>query len=85
MNKPLNEKEQLMQELIEDHDKNLNNQILKITSIYIALSLGWNLIFQWFNLPFSRADLNMLTIIFVVLGLIYVTFRYTSASIKLNT
>ncbi|GEK88261.1 HDIG domain-containing protein [Alkalibacterium putridalgicola] len=85
MNKPLNEKEQLMHELIEDYDKNLNNQIIKITSIYIILSISWNLIFRWFNLPFSRADLSILMMIFAVLSTIFLIFRFTRASTKLNT
>lgn len=85
MNKPLNEKEQLMHKLIEDYDKNLNNQIIKISSIYIILSISWNLIFRWFNLPFSRADLSILMMIFAVLSTIFLIFRFTRASTKLNT
>lgn len=85
MNKPLNEKEQLMQELIEDYDKNLNNQIIKISSIYIILSIGWNLIFRWFNLPFSRADLGILVMIFAVLSTIFLIFRFTRVTTKVNT
>lgn len=85
MNKPLNEKEQLMQELIEDYDKNLNTQIIKIASIYIILSISWNLVFRWFNLPFSRADLTILMLIFAVLSSVFLILRFTHASTKLNT
>ncbi|SFC24070.1 HDIG domain-containing protein [Alkalibacterium subtropicum] len=85
MNKPLNEKEQLMQELIEDYDQNLNNQIIKIASIYIILSISWNLIFRWFNLPLSRADLGILLLIFAVLSTVFLVFRFTRTSTKLKT
>ncbi|GEK91652.1 hypothetical protein AKA01nite_12740 [Alkalibacterium kapii] len=85
MNEPLKEKEQLMEQLIEDYDKNLNNQIISISSIYIILSIGWNFIFRWFNLPFSRADISVLILIFIVLSIIYLIFRFNRTSTKLNT
>ena len=74
-----------MQELIEDYDDNLNNQIIKIASIYIILSISWNLVFRWFNLPFSRADLSILLIIFAVLASVFLILRFTHAKAKLNT
>lgn len=85
MNKIVNEKEQLLQKLINNHDKSLNDQILKIGLIYIVLSISWNLVFQWFDLPFSRADLSVLLISFSVLLIVYLFFRFTKFAPKLKT
>ncbi|WP_169824086.1 HD-GYP domain-containing protein [Anaerobacillus alkalidiazotrophicus] len=77
MNKIVNEKEQLLQKLIKKHDKNLNDQILKISLIYIMLSISWNFIFQWLNLPFSRADLSVLLLCSAVWFTVFLFFRFT--------
>lgn len=85
MNTTLNEKEQLLQKLIKNYDDNLNDQILKICLIYIMLSIGWNFIFQWFNLPFSRADLSVLMLCLSVLSTVFLLFRFTTFTTRIKT
>ncbi|SDK23406.1 HD-GYP domain-containing protein [Alkalibacterium thalassium] len=85
MNKLSSEKEQLLQKLILDYDRTLNIQILRVCSIYILLSLSWNLIFQWLNVPFSRADITVLLICFAVLAIIQIILKYVTISEKLKT
>lgn len=80
MNKIVNEKEQLLQELLMNYHKNLNDQILKICLIYILLSIGWNLLFRWFDVPYSRADLSILFLCFAVLSVVFLFFRYANIS-----
>ena len=85
MNEPLTEKKQIMDELIQAYDQNLNSQILNIASIYIILSISWTLVFRWFHIPFSRADLGILLLIFLVLSLVFLIFRFAHTSTKVNT
>lgn len=72
------EKERLMTDLTTSYDKNLNNQVLNITLIYTLLSLCWNIIFRWFDLPFSRANINILSAILLVWCAVYLTNRLSS-------
>ncbi|WP_423189859.1 HD-GYP domain-containing protein [Alkalibacterium sp. f15] len=85
MHKIATEKEKLLQKLIMNYHKNLNNQILKISLIYIMLSIGWNSIFQWLDLPYSRANLSVLLLCFSVLSIVLLFFRYTDISKKFKT
>lgn len=74
------EKERLLTDLTTSYDKNLNKQVLYITFIYTLLSISWNLLFRWFNLPFSRANLSILFSILFVWCLVYFSNRLTSIS-----
>ncbi|API88938.1 hypothetical protein BKP56_06440 [Marinilactibacillus sp. 15R] len=85
MNKTLNKKEQLLQKLIHNYDMNLNNQILNVCMIYIVLSISWNFIFQWFNIPFSRANISVLLLCFTVLLTLFLFFRFTKISSEIKT
>lgn len=48
---------------VKEHIDRLNVQILWTTFIFMALGVSWNLIFLWFDLPFSRADIGSLLLI----------------------
>lgn len=79
------EKERLLTDLTTSYDKNLNKQVLYITFIYTLLSISWNLLFRWFNLPFSRANLSILFSILFVWCLVYFSNRLTSISSQFKT
>jgi len=85
MNQVLNKKERLLQKLTNNYDKNLNDQILKIVLIYILLSISWTLVFKWFNLPLSRADLGILLFIFAVWAGVFSLFRFTNLPTQVRT
>ncbi|GEN49396.1 HD-GYP domain-containing protein [Alkalibacterium pelagium] len=85
MNKLSSEKEQLLHELILDYDRTLNTQIMRVCLIYILLSISWNLIFRWLNVPFSRADITVLLICFSVLTLVQAFFKYFTILERLKT
>ncbi|WP_428912440.1 HD-GYP domain-containing protein [Niallia sp. Krafla_26] len=77
MNSFVNEKEQLLKKLLKKHEKGLNNKILLISFVYIMLSITWNSVFQWFDLPYSRANLNLLLLCaFVWIG-VFLFSRFT--------
>lgn len=48
------------------HREQVNINILKIAFIYLFFSVIWNSIFLIFDLPYSRASLNLLIICFVI-------------------
>lgn len=79
------EKERLMTDLTTNYDKNLNKQVLLITLIYTLLSLSWNIIFRWFNLPFSRANLNILSAIVLIWCIVNFSIRVASYSSRIKT
>lgn len=79
------EKERLLADLTTSYDKNLNKQVLYITFIYTLLSISWNLIFRWFDLPFSRANLSILFSILIVWCMVYFSNRIPSISSKFKT
>lgn len=85
MDKITNKKEELLQSLIKDYDQNLNNQILKVCLIYIVLSISWNLAFQWFDIPFSRANIGVLVMCFAVLLTLSLFSHYTNISSEIKT
>ncbi|MCC5895210.1 MAG: HD-GYP domain-containing protein [Alkalibacterium sp.] len=85
MNKIAHEKEKLLHRLIQNYDKNLNNQILKIAMSYIMLSISWNLLFQWFNIPYSRANISVLIGCLVVLATVFLVFHLTDFPPKIKT
>lgn len=80
-----NEKKMLLQKLMTNYEKSLNDQILKICLIYITLSISWNFAFQWFNLPFSRADLSVLLLIFALLSIVFLFFHIFKLPSRLKT
>lgn len=65
-----NERQRLLHEYLEQHQKNLSIKILKIAFVYLLLSIGWNLIFDWFELNYSRADVKFLIFSFCLLIII---------------
>ncbi|MFL2117516.1 HD-GYP domain-containing protein [Marinilactibacillus psychrotolerans] len=85
MDKIVTKKQQLLQKLITDYDKNLNNQILLVCLIYIGLSISWNLIFKWFNVPFSRAHIGVLILCFVVQLAVFWVFHIVNIPQKIRT
>lgn len=85
MNEVVNEKEQLLHKLIMNYHKGLNDQILKICLIYILLSMGWNAIFQWLDLPYSRANFSVLLLCLSVLSIVFLVFRYSNISKQVKT
>lgn len=85
MDKFSSEKEQLLQKLIMDYDRTLNSQIVKVILIYIVLSLSWNAIFQWLNVPYSRADITVLLACFILLVLVHIIFKYLTISERIKT
>ncbi len=85
MNKITNKKEQLLKSLTQNYDKRLNDQILKITMSYTLLSICWNLIFRWFDIPYSRATISVLIICFAVLSVVFLLFRFTGFPLKIRT
>lgn len=80
-----NKKEKLLQSLIKNYAENLNDQILKVCMIYIMLSIGWNFIFQWFSIPYSRANIGSLLLCFIVLLTLFLLFRYINISSEVKT
>lgn len=77
MNAGINEKEKLLDKLLKEHTQNLNNQILIICFIYFLMSILWNYIFQQFNLPFSRANLNILLLCLSLCLTLFLFYRFT--------
>jgi hypothetical protein len=63
----LNERQKLLSNYYHTHRQNLNLRILKIAFIYLLLSISWNAIFLFFEIPFSRANINYLVLSMVVL------------------
>lgn len=79
------EKERLLTNLTTSYDKNLNKQVLAISLIYTLLSISWNLLFRWFNLPFSRANLSILFSILIVWCVVYFCNKLTSLNSQVKT
>lgn len=65
-----NQRERLFYEYLEQHQKNLSIQILKIAFVYLLLSISWNILFIWFGLDYSRADVKYLFASFICLWII---------------
>jgi HD-GYP domain-containing protein (c-di-GMP phosphodiesterase class II) len=72
-----NERQRLLHEYLEQHQKTLSLKILNIAFIYLFLSISWNLIFDWFGLEYSRADVIFLigSFIWLLIIMIYDRFR----------
>jgi putative nucleotidyltransferase with HDIG domain len=83
MNAGVNEKEKLLDKLLKEHSQNLNNQILSISFIYFLMSILWNYIFQRFNLPFSRANLNILLLCLSLCLTLFLFYRFTKIPYRL--
>jgi len=83
MNAGVNEKEKLLDKLLKEHSQNLNNQILTISFIYFLMSILWNYIFQRFNLPFSRANLNILLLCLSLCLTLFLFYRFTKIPYRL--
>lgn len=73
-----NEKKQLLLSYYQIHRDNLTRQILKISFIYLLLSITWNSIFLLFSLPYSRANLPILTVCMVVWCGLIIVYRFTN-------
>jgi HD-GYP domain-containing protein (c-di-GMP phosphodiesterase class II) len=54
------ERQKLLQEYFQQHQQKLSFKILKITLIYLSLSITWNLLFITLKLQYSRADISYL-------------------------
>ncbi|CQR47425.1 Cyclic di-GMP phosphodiesterase response regulator RpfG [Paraliobacillus sp. PM-2] len=80
MNKITQEKEQLLKQTFKKHNQKLNHQIFKISFIYIMLSIIWNTIFGWLNLPFSRASVTILLVCISVWLILFFLFRFMTFS-----
>ncbi|MGI8385667.1 HD-GYP domain-containing protein [Robertmurraya sp. P23] len=83
MNARVNEKEKLLDKLLKEHSQNLNNQILTICFIYFLMSIIWNYIFQRFNLPFSRANLNILLLCLSLCLILFLFYQFTKIPYRL--
>jgi hypothetical protein len=62
----ITEEQKLLVDLYRDHQDRMNRYFLRISVIYLILSLTWNIVFRWFDLPYSRANLTILTACFAV-------------------
>lgn len=85
MNNIENVRNKLFKDLVSDYDQSLNRQILLIALIYIVMSIVWNFVFQWYNLPYSRADLSILLSILIVGMGIVLLFRFAHFHTRTNT
>jgi hypothetical protein len=58
------------------HRNVLNNKFLRVSFLYLFLSIIWNSLFLLFNLPYSRADLSILFVCLVVWLCIVLADKY---------
>lgn len=78
------DKTQLLEKYLEEHNKKTSRNIIYITGIYLIFSLIWNNVFLLFHLDFSRANVNLFYIGFVLwLGTV-LSLKYMKSSFKLK-
>jgi putative nucleotidyltransferase with HDIG domain len=65
-----------IQKYFESHNDKLNEQILLLSCIFLALSVTWNVIFLLMDVPYSRANLSFLIIGLLVCILIMIMKRH---------
>src|SRR4051794_9293580 len=69
----LNERKKLLSTYYNTHRQKLNMRMLKIAFIYLFLSIIWNGIFIFFEIPYSRANINYLYLsMFVLVVILFV-------------
>ncbi len=71
----LDERKRLLLEISNDHQSDLNRQIVRIVFIYLGLSISWNTIFRVLHVHYSRANLSILLICMVVWLALYTVIR----------
>jgi putative nucleotidyltransferase with HDIG domain len=69
------EKKELLTSYYNVHWDHLNRQVLAISLIYLTLSIIWNSVFQWFQLPYSRASMQALLFCAVGWVILYLAHR----------
>ncbi|MEK0315773.1 HD-GYP domain-containing protein [Cohnella sp. 56] len=73
----MNERQKLLDSYYQEHQRNLNLNILKIAFAYLLLSLGWNAVFAIFNIHYSRANIEyLLTPVVLLLVLLAADRRF---------
>jgi hypothetical protein len=64
------ERHNLLRHYFQQHQQSLSLKILKISLIYLSLSIFWNLIFYWLDLQYSRANFSSLGVpLLILLGI----------------
>jgi len=63
----LSERKKLLLSYYQTHQRNLSVNILKISLIYLLLSIGWNAVFLIGHIPYSRANIYLLMLPLIIL------------------
>ncbi|MDQ0201456.1 HD-GYP domain-containing protein [Neobacillus ginsengisoli] len=77
-------KQNRVQQYFDSHNNHLNEQILKISFVFLALSVTWNVIFHLLNVPYSRANLSILFAGLVICLLIMILKKFLPKDIMIH-
>lgn len=58
-------------DLMTEHTRRLNHQIILISLIFITISIGWNVVAQRLNIPYPKAEVMLLAWMLVIWIMIF--------------
>ena len=75
------DKQQRLLDYFHTHRQKLNSQILWTCFMFLSLSVTWNLLFKWLDVPYSRANVYIIGTLLVISAMLLLINRYTQREI----
>lgn len=73
--------QQLLNQYLNEHQSKITKKLVKIIFVFLFISCSWNLLFEIFNMPYSRANIPLFLLL---LGILMVLFTIINL-VKINS
>lgn len=76
--------QQLLDQYFHEHRSKITNNLVKLFFIFLIVSSIWNLLFEIFDMPYSRANLPLMLICLAVLFCVFaiINFKITDSKMQ---
>lgn len=76
--------QKLLDQYLSEHRSKITRNLIKIIAVFLLISSGWNLVFEIFEMPYSRANTPFLLASLGILMVLYIIIHIIKVNSKIQ-